>query len=148
VGTQNLINQNFSLLHIYTINFSAQIKNKIIKKAGRVLNVKTFFPIALFNGTVATTNGIYSIKDIEIAAARSYIEDNDFISAIGHEATAEIMSELLGKKIPMNRIQFHQQIGQIAIVFKLNTRPPEGIILNKKQMEKIGYCLKIMERLE
>ncbi|MGF7059901.1 YddF family protein [Brassicibacter mesophilus] len=108
----------------------------------------TNLPIALFNGTVATTNGIYSIQNIDIETARKYVEQNGFISAIGHEATAQIMSELLGKEIPMNRIQFHQQVGQIAIVFKLNTRPPEGIILNIDQLNKIGYSLKIMKRLE
>lgn len=108
----------------------------------------TNLPIALFNGTVATTNGIYSIQNIDIETARKYVEQNGFISAIGHEATAQIMSELLGKEIPMNRIQFHQQVGQTAIVFKLNTRPPEGIILNIDQLNKIGYSLKIMKRLE
>jgi hypothetical protein len=105
-------------------------------------------PIALFNGTVATTNGLYSIKDIDIDTARKYIKERGFISAIGHEATAEIMSDLLGVKILMNRIQFEQQVGQIAIVFKLNERPPEGEILNCEEVERVGYGLKIMERLE
>jgi len=105
-------------------------------------------PIALFNGTVATTNGLYSINDIDIDTARKYVEENGFISAIGHEATAEIMSRLLGQNIPMNRIQFHQQVGQKAIVFKLNERPIEGAVLNKEEVESIGYSLKIMERLE
>lgn len=105
-------------------------------------------PIALFNGTVATTNGIYSIQDIDLDTAKEYIKKNGFISAIGHEATAEIMSKLLDAEIPMNRIQFYQQVGQVAIVFKLNERPAEGIVLNREQVEKVGYRLKIMNRLE
>jgi len=105
-------------------------------------------PIGLFNGTVATTNGLYRISDIDLFHAKEYLRQNGFISAIGHEATAEIMSELLGYQIPMNRIQFHQEVGQIAIVFKLNERPPEGEVLNREQVEQIGYGLKIMERLE
>jgi len=105
-------------------------------------------PVGLFNGTVATTNGLYRINDIDIDTAKKYIKQNGFISAIGHKATAEIMSELLGINIPMNRIQFHQEIGQIAVVFKLNERPPEGDILNQLELERIGYSLKIMERLE
>ena len=48
----------------------------------------------------------------------------------------------------MNRIQFHQEIGQIAVVFKLNERPPEGVLLNREELERVGYSLKIMERLE
>jgi len=105
-------------------------------------------PVGLFNGTVATTNGLYRISDIEISHAKEFLKQNGFISAIGHEATAEIMSEMLGFNIPMNRMQFHQEIGQIAIVFKLNERPPEGDVLNKEQVKKIGYSLKLMERLE
>ena len=105
-------------------------------------------PIGLFNGTVATTNGLYRIKDIDIESAKGYIKGNDYISAIGHEAPAEIMSELLGIKIPLNRIQFYQEIGQVVVVFKLNQRPPEGEILNREEIERIGYCLKLMERLE
>lgn len=105
-------------------------------------------PVGLFNGTVATTNGLYRISDIDLNCAKEFLKQNGYISAIGHDATAEIMSELLGYHIPMNRIQFQQEVGQIAIVFKLNKRPPEGEILNRKQVEEIGYKLKIMERLE
>ncbi len=104
-------------------------------------------PVALFNGTVVTTNGLYFIDDIEIETAKKHINNNGFISAIGHAATAEIMSEILGYNIPMNRINFHQQVGQVAIVFKLNERPNEGTILNIEEVKNIGYNLKIMRRL-
>lgn len=105
-------------------------------------------PVALFNGTVATTNGLYEIKDIDEATARQYVKRYGYISAVGHQATAEIMSTILQTPIPMNRIQFFQEVGQLAIVFKLNERPEEGIVLNKQQIEKIGYSLKIMQRLQ
>ncbi len=111
------------------------------------MNEEINLPVALFNGTVATTNGIYSIEDIDVETARAYVKKYGFISAIGHEATAEIMSFLLDEKITMNRIQFHQEVGQIAIVFKLNERPEEGAVLNKAQVEKIGYSLKLMKRV-
>lgn len=105
-------------------------------------------PIAFLNGTVATTNGIYSICDIDMESAIKLVNNHPYISAIGHEATAEIMTKLLGVKIPFNRIQFKQEISQKAIVFKLNIRPTEGIVLSKEEIERIGYSLKLMERLE
>lgn len=105
-------------------------------------------PIALLNGTIATTNGIYSIEDLDIDTAKHLVKENGFTSAIGHDATAEIMADLLESDIRMNRIQFQQQVGQIAIVFKLNERPPEGTILSRKEIEDIGYSLKKMKRLE
>ncbi|MGB5823611.1 MAG: YddF family protein, partial [Proteocatella sp.] len=94
------------------------------------------------------SNGLYRISDIDVNTAKSYIAKHGFESAIGHGATAEIMSDLLELDIPMNRIQFCQEIGQIVIVFKLNERPPEGEVLNREELEQTGYCLKIMERLE
>jgi len=104
-------------------------------------------PVALFNGTVATTDGVYSIKDIDIESAKEFVAQYGYISAIGHEATADIMSDLFGQTIPMNRIQFHQQVGQKAIALKLNQRPPEGYILNRQEVEKIGFTVKLIERL-
>jgi hypothetical protein len=48
----------------------------------------------------------------------------------------------------MKRIQFKQEIGHKAIVFKLNQRPPEVSVLSREEIEEIGYSLKLMERLE
>ena len=67
------------------------------------------------------------------------IEDNGFISAIGHEATSQIMTDLFGINIPMNRIDFKQSWAK-AVVFKLQ-RPPEGVILTREQIEKQATSL-------
>ena len=105
-------------------------------------------PIGLFNGTVATTNGLYRISDISFASARELVERHGFVSAVGHDAAAELMSVRLGVPVPMNRIQFKQQVGQLAIALKLNQRPNEGVILTRAQMESIGYTFKLVERIE
>lgn len=104
-------------------------------------------PIALFNGTVATTNGIYEITDIDGESAKELIAMQGFVSAIGHEATAAIMAEVMQQPIEMNRIQFQQEVGQIAIVFKLNKRPDEGVVLTREELEQIGYMFKKMVRV-
>lgn len=105
-------------------------------------------PIVLFNGPVITTTGLYRISDIELGPAKKLVEAYNFISAIGHEATAEIMSELLGVSVPNNRIKFEQAVDQLALVFNLNERPLEGVILSKAEINKIGYSLKLIKRLE
>lgn len=110
--------------------------------------MKENHPIALFNGPVATSNGLFRISDLAVEDARALLNNSEYISAVGHESTAEILSEILGVKIEMNRIQFHQKVGQKAIIFKLNERPPEGVIYNRKQLEDIGYSLRLMERIE
>lgn len=104
--------------------------------------------VAIFNGTVATTNGVYRISDIDLDSVKKLICKNGFISAIGHKSTAETISDLLNMNIDMSRINFKQEVGQKAIVFKLNKRPPEGSILSREEIEEIGYSFKLMERLE
>ncbi len=70
-----------------------------------------------------------------------------FQSAIGHQSTAEILTELLGVTVPVNRIEYKQEIGDIAIVFKLKGRPQEGKILNRAEIEAIGYEFGFLRRI-
>ncbi len=46
---------------------------------------------------------------------------------------------LLGVPVPVNRIQYEQTTGDLAVVFKLRGRPPEGKILTAEEIEAIGY---------
>lgn len=110
--------------------------------------MNTCMKVGIFNGTVATTNGVYKISDISVDDARALICKYGFISAIGHKSTAEAISDAFNINIPMDRINFKQQVGQKAVVFKLNERPPEGSILCREEIETIGYSFKLMERLE
>ena len=104
--------------------------------------------VGIFNGTVATTNGLYRVSDLSIRDAKKLLRENGYISAIGHESTAKIISELMEMDILMNRIDFAQMVGQKAVVFKLNRRPKEGTVLSRAQVEEVGYSFKLMERLE
>jgi hypothetical protein len=106
------------------------------------------YPIAIYNGPVVTVNGLFRLCDISMEDAKELVKNNKFISAVGHESTAELLSDILEVAIPVNRIQFCQEPGQKAIIFKLHERPPEGIIYNRQEIEKIGYCLKLIERIE
>jgi hypothetical protein len=110
--------------------------------------MKEQYPVAIFNGPIVTTNGTYRVSDISVQEAKRLIKNNDFISAVGHSATSEILSDIFDENITLNRIQFHQKPGQKAIVFKLNLRPREGDILDRKQIEEIGFSLKLLERLD
>jgi len=105
-------------------------------------------PIALFNGTVVTTDGLYRIVQISIEEARQLVASHATYSAVGHKAAADLFSEILGIDVKENRIRFVQQPTQLAIALKLNTRPHEGAVLTKEEMIAIGYTLRLIERLE
>ncbi|MDI9440889.1 MAG: YddF family protein [Firmicutes bacterium] len=104
-------------------------------------------PVAIFNGLVCTSNGLYRISDLTPEEGRELIARHGFVSAVGHAASAAVLSEVLGVEIEMNRIQYRQQVNQKAIALVLKVRPPEGEILNAEQMREIGFDLKLMERL-
>lgn len=105
-------------------------------------------PIAIYNGTVVTTDGLYRISPLSVNDAKVLASNHQLISAIGHQAAADLLSELLLTKVSPNRVRFTQQVGQLAIALKLNQRPPEGAILSKEEMLEIGFTLKLIERIE
>ena len=108
--------------------------------------------LGILNTTVATTNGCYEIHEVSLLKAREIVAmalvADGIDSAVGHQASAEILTVLLGTDVPMNRQQFAQKEGQGAIVLKLNGRIPEGAVLTEiSEIEAIGYSLKLMVRL-
>ena len=104
--------------------------------------------LAILNTTIATTDGTYEIKSISLDEAKELINKNqgNLDSAVGHQSTADVMTTLLNNEVPMNRQMFLQKPGQVALVFKLNGRPPEGKILTPVEIEEIGYSFKTMTR--
>lgn len=105
------------------------------------------YPIAIFNGPVCTTNGLYRISDLGVEEAKELIARHGFESAVGHEASAQVLSAILEVEVPMKRIEYSQAVGQKAIALKLNVRPPEGQILSAEEMFKVGFELKLLERI-
>lgn len=105
--------------------------------------------LALLNTSILTTAGEYRLTDITLDEARAIVNNNrdNLDSAIGHASTAEIMTTLLGVEIPMNRQMFLQDVGQRALVFKLNGRPEEGKILSVEDIERIGYKFQVLDRM-
>ena len=84
----------------------------------------------VFNAPIITGYGRYSYSRLNPEEARELVRlCPDFVSAVGHEATALFASELLGVKVPVNRVNAQMVAGDKAIVFKLRGRLPEGIVL-------------------
>lgn len=103
----------------------------------------------VFNTTIVVNNGTYKLSDIPVEKAREILADNNFVSAIGHESTANIISTVLGINVPMNRVNASfDNVGDLAVCFKLNSRPKEGSILSYEDLVEIGFSWKLLERIE
>jgi len=64
---------------------------------------------------------------------------NGFVSAVGHQSTADIMSAVLGIPVPYNRVQVFLEPGDEAVCFILKARPPEGRVLSKEELQQLGF---------
>ncbi len=95
----------------------------------------------LFNTTVIPQGafGAWEISPVSLPDAQAIIRRECWISAIGHASTAEVMSSLLETDVQMNRIQVRPAPGDQFLCFRLLQRAPEGAILNREEIEAIGY---------
>lgn len=102
--------------------------------------------LGVLNTSILTAVGSYELEEISLDLAKKLVSENEIDSAVGHASTAQIMTALLDKEIPVNRQMFAQQPGQDALVFKLNGRTQEGKILTAEEIEQIGYKFQILKR--
>jgi hypothetical protein len=108
--------------------------------------------LALLNTTIATVDGTFQVSTISVDEARKMVAKatttgGGIQSFIGHPATVEIVSTILGIPIELHRGMFRQKLGQQALCFKLNGRPTEGHELTLAELEEIGFTWKVMTRI-
>jgi len=92
----------------------------------------------IMNTPILTDWGEYNFSKISLEEVKSFLH-GDFISAIGHEGTASLMTRLTGIEMPANRIQVKMAVGDQAIVFRVLTRLPEGKVLSEEELQTIPY---------
>lgn len=104
----------------------------------------------IFNTTIIVNDGTYKMSTVSLDEAKEILASNpNFISAIGHDSTAQIISSVLGTEVPMNRVNASfEEVGDKALCFKLNSRPKEGAILSFEDLVEIGFSWKLLERVE
>lgn len=96
--------------------------------------------LTLLNTSILTDFGSYNYEPLSLKEAKNIIKNAySWKSAIGHESTAKIISTLLDIDCPVNRINYKQEVGDAALIFKLKSRAPEGKILSVEEIENIGY---------
>ena len=97
----------------------------------------------VINSPILTDWGKYDYKKISVKEAKHFLS-TDFISAVGHKSTAQFLSLLTGVNIPVNRVAIKMKTGDIALVFKLKVRLPEGVVLTEKELQEVPYELGLL----
>jgi hypothetical protein len=88
------------------------------------------------------------IRKATVEDVRQLLLSRGFISAIGHQATATLLSQLLGIEVSFNRVTVKAEPGDILIHFVLRERIPEGKILTLEELQRLPFDFAITEVLE
>jgi len=96
----------------------------------------------LLNSAVLTSFGFFFYSAITPEEAREWYGDGvDVVSTIGYEETAQALSQLLGRPVPVNRITIKMQEGDEALVFRL-VLPPGSPRIDPKDKGQIANHVK------
>ena len=104
--------------------------------------------IYLLNTPILTDYGGYVFKKIVASEAKAFLSNDGFTSAVGHQGTADLLRKILGIPVPMNRVAIKMAMGDVAIVFRLRNRLPEGAVLSEQELAKLDYEFGMLERIE
>jgi len=108
--------------------------------------------LILLNSSILTEFGTYQYDRISHAKAKELLHECKtgrcaVESVIGHQPTADLLSEILDFPVSVSRSEFHQAVGDLALVFRLKRRLQEFKVLNTEEMKNIGYEFGLLRRL-
>jgi sensor c-di-GMP phosphodiesterase-like protein len=76
---------------------------------------------------------VIKASPISLEEVKALIKEG-FVSAVGHESTAKVLSSLLGIDVPFNRVQIAIKEGDIIVSFQFMIRLPEGKVLGEDEV--------------
>jgi len=82
---------------------------------------------------------VVHVQEITPEQLKQELTASTFVSAVGHESTADILSKILGIHIPINRQAIRFKENDTVYVYQLLQRLPEGVILNREEITQINF---------
>lgn len=86
-----------------------------------------------------SADGVWRMATLAPEAAAELARSTPWTSAVGHASSAEAMALALGVEIEANRLTVAPQPGDTFLCMRLHRRPPEGVILDRAQLEALGF---------
>jgi len=102
--------------------------------------------IYLLNSPILTSYGRFEFSGpITIDQAKRILKQG-YESAIGHQATADVLSVLFDESIEVKRQAINMCVGDKALIFRLLTRIKEGVVLSQQELLRLPFELSLLEK--
>jgi hypothetical protein len=79
------------------------------------------------------------VSESSVEEVKQLLNGCDYISGIGHQSTAQLLTKMLQLPIETNRIQISLEPGDKLVVFQLLLRLQEGVVLDEIELQKIPF---------
>ena len=103
-------------------------------------------------GMLAKAPTTITVEEIDVSSARKIVgaarERGELVSAVGHEATAKLLTGILGEDVAYNRVPIKLTDGDVVVVFQLLDRIPEGKILSVEEIRAMKYKFYLVRVVE
>jgi lauroyl/myristoyl acyltransferase len=76
------------------------------------------------------------VRPLDLEEVKDLLREG-FVSAVGHQGTADVLSLLLGTKVPFNRVAISLSQGDKLVVFQIKTRLEEGRVLTEEEVRAL-----------
>jgi hypothetical protein len=91
------------------------------------------FTLSMITPGLLDAGVVIKAEPVSLEDAKALIKGG-FISAVGHESTAKVLSSLLGTDVPFNRTQIAITGGDVIVSFQFLVRLPEGHVLKEDEV--------------
>ena len=85
------------------------------------------------------------MRQTTVEEVRDLLKNSYWESAVGHEATASLLSKILGVEVPMRRVPIYAKPGDVLVHFGLRTRLPEGRVLSEEELRQLDFYFVVSE---
>jgi len=83
------------------------------------------------------------VRSLSLEEAKSLLQEHTLVSHVGHQATASVLSGLLGREVKMDRSPWDGS--GVALVFQSHSRLEEGKIYSAEEMAALKFGFRMME---